>query len=70
MSLLDPALLPSRQIVKNLAQMPFYLAEQRLLAALGRKHDVVLALILFNSNENIFQKRFVYTNNYTNRISR
>jgi len=44
MSLLDPALLPSRQIAKNLAQMPFYLAEQQLLAVLGRKHDVVLAL--------------------------
>jgi hypothetical protein len=27
MPFLDPALLPSRQIVKHLAQMPFYLAE-------------------------------------------
>src|SRR6201993_832162 len=27
MSFLDPALLPSRQIVKYLTQMPFYLAE-------------------------------------------
>jgi transcriptional regulator with XRE-family HTH domain len=39
MSLLDPALLPSRQIVKHLAQMPFDLAEKQLLAVLRRKHD-------------------------------
>ena len=39
MSFLDPALLPSRQIVKHLAQMPFYFAEEQLLAIL-----VVLAL--------------------------
>jgi len=44
MSFLDPALLPSRQIVKHLAQMPLYLAEKHLLAILRRKHDVVLAL--------------------------
>ena len=44
MSLLDLALLPSRQIVKHLAQMPFDLAEKQLLAVLRRKHDVVLAL--------------------------
>ena len=44
MSFLDPALLASRQIVKYLAQMPFYLAEKQLLAILRRKHDVVLAL--------------------------
>jgi hypothetical protein len=36
MPLLDPALLPSRQIVKHLAQMPFYLAEKQLLAILRR----------------------------------
>jgi hypothetical protein len=29
MSFLDPALLPSRQIVKHLAQMPFYFAEKQ-----------------------------------------
>jgi hypothetical protein len=39
MSFLDPALLASRQIVKYLAQMPFYLAEKQLLAILRRKHD-------------------------------
>jgi hypothetical protein len=44
MSFLDPALLASRQIVKYLAQIPFYLAEKHLLAILRRKHDVVLAL--------------------------
>src|SRR5665213_1575177 len=44
MSLLDPALLPSCQIVKHLTQMPFYLAEKQLLAILRREHDVVLAL--------------------------
>lgn len=44
MSFLDPALLPSRQIVKHLPQMPLYLAEKQLLAVLGCKHDVVLAL--------------------------
>src|SRR6202040_3462632 len=32
------------QIVKHLAQMPFYFAEKQLLAILRRKHDVVLAL--------------------------
>jgi hypothetical protein len=30
MSFLDPALLASRQIVKYLAQIPFYLAEKHL----------------------------------------
>ena len=35
MSFLDPALLASRQIVKYLAQMPFYLAEKQLLANFG-----------------------------------
>ena len=44
MSFLDPALLPSCEIVKHLAQMPFYFAEKQLLAILRRKHDVVLAL--------------------------
>src|ERR1700758_4753731 len=44
MPFLDPALLPSRQIVKHLTQMTLYLAEQKLLAVLRRKHDVVLAL--------------------------
>jgi hypothetical protein len=39
MSFLDPALLPSRQIVKHLAQMPLDLAEEKLLAVLRRKHD-------------------------------
>ena len=43
MALLDPALLPSRQIVKHLAQVPLDLPEQQLLAVLRRKHDVVLA---------------------------
>src|SRR6185312_2456282 len=40
----DPALLPSCQIVKHLAQMPLDLSKQQLLAVLRRKHDVVLAL--------------------------
>jgi hypothetical protein len=31
-ALFDPALLPSRQIVKYLAQVPLYLPEQQLLA--------------------------------------
>jgi hypothetical protein len=44
MSFLDPALLPSRQIVKHLTQIPFYLAEEQLLAILRREQDVVLAL--------------------------
>ena len=44
MYFLDPALLPSRQIVKHLTQIPFYLAEKHLLAILRREHDVVLAL--------------------------
>src|ERR1700758_1608591 len=34
MPFLDPALLPSRQIVKHLTQMTLYLAEQKLLAVL------------------------------------
>ena len=42
-ALLDPALLPSRQIVKYLAQVPLDLPEQQFLAVLRRKHDVVLA---------------------------
>jgi hypothetical protein len=41
MSFLDPPLLPSRQIVKYLAQMPFLFAERQLLAILRRKHDMV-----------------------------
>ena len=41
---LDPALLPSCQIVKYLAQMSLDLPEQQLLAVLRREHDVVLAL--------------------------
>jgi hypothetical protein len=41
---LDPALLPSCQIVKYLAQVPLDLPEQQLLAVLRREHDVVLAL--------------------------
>jgi hypothetical protein len=45
MSFLDPALLPSCQIVKHLAQMPFYFAEKQLLAILRRKHDVVLGRV-------------------------
>jgi hypothetical protein len=44
MALLDPALLPSRQIMKYLAQVPLDLPEQKLLAVLRREHDVVLAL--------------------------
>ena len=43
-ALIDPALLPSRQIVKYLAQVPLDLPEQQLLAVLRRKHNVVLAL--------------------------
>src|SRR6516225_8259148 len=43
-ALLDPALLPSRQIVKYLAQVPLDLPEQQFLAVLRRKHDVVLAV--------------------------
>src|ERR1700723_3804463 len=43
-ALLDPALLPSCQIVKHLAQMSLDLPEQQLLAVLRREHDVVLAL--------------------------
>jgi|1185.fasta_scaffold143575_2 hypothetical protein len=42
-SFLDPALLPSRQIVKHLTQIPFYLAEEQLLAmmmlAAARQHE-------------------------------
>ena len=45
MPFLDPALLPSRQIVKHLAQMPIYLAEKQLLTILRRNYDVVLALL-------------------------
>jgi hypothetical protein len=41
-ALLDTALLPSRQIVKYLPQIPFDLPEQQLLAILRREHDVVL----------------------------
>jgi hypothetical protein len=41
MSFLDPALVPSRQIVKHLAQMLLDLTEKQLLAVLRRKHDVV-----------------------------
>ena len=44
MPFLDPALLPSSQIVKHLPQTPFYLAEKHLLAILRREHDVILAL--------------------------
>ena len=44
MPLLDPALLAAREIVKHLAQMSLYLAEQQLLAVLRREHDMVLAL--------------------------
>ena len=44
MPFLDPALLPSREIVKHLTQVPLDLAEQQLLSVLRRKHDVVLAL--------------------------
>src|ERR1700750_44035 len=44
MAFFNPALLPSCQIVKYLAQMPLDLPEQQLLAVLRRKHDVVLAL--------------------------
>jgi hypothetical protein len=44
MAFSNPALLPSCQIVKYLAQMPLDLPEQQLLAVLRRKHDVVLAL--------------------------
>src|SRR6185437_11732945 len=36
--------LAAREIVKYLAQMPLYFAEQQLLAVLRREHDVVLAL--------------------------
>jgi hypothetical protein len=43
MPLLDPAFLAG-EIVKHLAQMPLYLAEQQLLPVLRRKHDVVLIL--------------------------
>ena len=43
-ALLDPALLPSCQVVKHLAQVPFDLPEQQLFAVLRREHDVVLAL--------------------------
>jgi hypothetical protein len=43
-TLFDPAHLPSRQIVKYLAQVSFDLREQQLLAVLWREHDVVLAL--------------------------
>jgi hypothetical protein len=45
MALLDPALLPSRQIMKYLAQVPLDLPEQKLLAVLRRKHDVVLGRV-------------------------
>src|SRR6185437_11265410 len=44
MPLLDPTFLAAREVVKHLAQMPLYLAEQQLLAVLRRKHDMVLAL--------------------------
>src|SRR5258708_39639629 len=44
MGFLEWARLPSGQIVKHLAKMPFYFAEKQLLAILRRKHDVVLAL--------------------------
>jgi len=43
MSFLDPALLPSREIVKHLTRILLYLAEQ-FLSVLRREHDVVLAL--------------------------
>lgn len=42
MAFFDPALLPSCQIVKYLAQMPLDLPEQQLLAVLRRKHNVYL----------------------------
>jgi len=48
-ALLDPALLPSRQIVKYLAQVPLDLPEQQFLAVLRRKHDVVLAVLAIPS---------------------
>ena len=44
MSLLDPAFLAACEIVKHLAQMPFYFAEQQRFAVLRREHDMVLAL--------------------------
>src|ERR1700747_2313136 len=44
MPLLDPAFLAAREIVKHLAQMSLYLAEQQFLAVLRREHDKVLAL--------------------------